>query len=43
VLNFNPAAFVMTPSLIPLENPMNVPPPSNDMVKGIPVSGTGGA
>jgi len=43
VMNFNPDAFVMTPKLVPLENPMNVPPPSNDMVRGIPVSGTGGA
>lgn len=43
VRKYNPDAFVATPTLIPLENPMNVPPPSNDMVRGIPVSTTGGA
>ena len=43
VMNFNPEAFVMTPSLIPLENPMNVPPPSNDMVRGMTASRVGGA
>lgn len=32
VMKCNPEAFVATPHLIPLENPMNVPPPSNDMV-----------
>lgn len=32
VMKYNPDAFVATPRLIPLENPMNVPPPSNDMV-----------
>ncbi len=36
VVKFNPDAFTMAPSVIPLENPMNVPPPSNDMVKAIP-------
>lgn len=32
VIKWNPDAFIATPMLIPLENPMNVPPPSNDMV-----------
>jgi hypothetical protein len=43
VMNFNPDAFVLTPTVIPLENPMNVPPPSNDMVRGAPTSKVGGA
>jgi len=36
VKKYNPDAFVATPYLIPLENPMNVPPPSNDMVNPQP-------
>jgi hypothetical protein len=36
VMKYNPDAFVRTPMLIPLENPMNVPPPSNDMVNPLP-------
>jgi hypothetical protein len=39
----NPEAFVILPALIPLENPMNVPPPSWDMVSEqtqiVPASG----
>lgn len=32
VLTVNPDAFFATPGLIPLANPMNVPPPSPDVV-----------
>ena len=32
VLKNNPEAFFAAPALIPLENPMNVPPPSWDVV-----------
>ncbi len=43
VMKYNPDAFVATPYLIPLENPMNVPPPSNDMVgQEIVVPSSGG-
>lgn len=44
VMKYNPNAFTTTPSLIALENPMNVPPPSNDMVlpQNLPIPSTGG-
>ncbi len=40
----NREAFAATPLFIPLENPMNIPPPSNDLVlpKEIPIPSTGG-
>lgn len=36
VVKLNPDAFVLTPMLVPMENPMKVPPPSNDMVRELP-------
>lgn len=42
VATYNPDAFVMTPHLIPLENPMNVTPPSNDIIREIVVPPGGG-
>lgn len=33
VANHNPEAFVLIPLLVPLTNPMNVPPPSIDIVR----------
>jgi len=39
---YNPTAYVATPNLIPLTNPMNVPPPSPDVVQEIRVPSSGG-
>jgi len=39
---YNPEAFIAVPALIPLENPHNVPPPSNDVIYNEPVPTTGG-
>lgn len=43
VIDLNPEAWLMTPLLIPLDNPMNVPPPSWDVVQqqqqNVPESG----
>jgi hypothetical protein len=36
VAEFNPAAFAALPALVPLQNPLNVPPPSWDMVNQQP-------
>jgi hypothetical protein len=36
-ITFNPEAFFLIPALIPLENPMNVPPPSWDTINETPV------
>lgn len=38
----NPEAFTALPALVPLENPLNVPPPSPDVIKEVPVPATGG-
>jgi hypothetical protein len=38
----NPQAFIAVPTLIPLENPLNVPPPTLDTIKEILVPATGG-
>jgi hypothetical protein len=40
-LKVNPEAWVATPSLIPLENPANVPPPSMDMVLPLVIQASG--
>jgi hypothetical protein len=42
VAALNPDAFIALPSLIPLENPLNVPPPSPDVIQEVPVPATGG-
>jgi hypothetical protein len=49
VATYNQDAFILTPQVVPLENPVNVSPPSNDMISELPrempapYSNTGGA
>ena len=42
VAALNPESFIAVPTLVALENPFNVPPPTLDKIKEIPVPATGG-